>query len=234
MPPEHRLSDAALVQAAVFGKHPGHGDFLSAGLPDELEWRLSEWLGSSLGPVREQIGPAWPAVCQSRTALRFWLGAEIGHGMAWRGVMRMSCDKVGRNYPLLILSGAAPDSLPTLQVEQDFYIAAEEALADLFEQAVLLPSETQPLLAARLNGFEGAERGLGGHEHMFWAMRASGSAPDLLADLALTDLICGATSRSYWWFSHAEAGGTGVLSCQGLPDPQALSWLITGGAGPES
>ncbi len=234
MSAEHRLTEAGGLTAAIFGKHPGHGDFLSFGLPDGFCRQLSDWLGSSLGPVRDQLGPAWEAVCHSRTALRFWIGAGIGQGKAWRGVMRMSADKVGRHYPLLALASAAPDSLPVLLTDQTFYDLAQEALGDLLDQPNLAPPENAAALSQRLADTPGSDSGAVGHDHMFWATRATGAAGDLLAELALTDLICGAAARSYWWFSHENAGGAGVLACQGLPDPQALGWLISGGSGAET
>lgn len=230
MPTEHRLIEAA-VPAAIFGKHPGHGDFVSAGLPDGLGRRLSDWLGATLGEVRDLIGPAWDEMCQSPTALRFWLGAHLGAGSgAWRGVMRMSGDKVGRSYPLLILQPASPDSLPAVQPGQDFYLAAEQALGDLLDQAVLTLPDASAVVAARLSDCPGADRGEAAHEHMFWATRATPRAEELCADIALTDLICGATARSYWWFANGHSGQSGILGCQDLPDARAMTWLITGGA----
>lgn len=232
MPSEHRLTGDCPRSVAVFGKHPGHGDFLSLGFPEGPARRISDWLGEGLGAVRDLLGPLWDGLAQQPMGLRFWLGAQIGEGTAWRGVMRMSGDKVGRSYPLLIAQPCTADSLPLLQTGQAFYAAAEDSLRSLLDQAILSQPETTAGLALRLGGFDGADTGTGGYDHMFWAMKPNeGEAEALLAEVAATDLICGATARSYWWFSHPANGQSGILACQGLPDPQAMSWLLSGGGG---
>lgn len=232
MSPEHRLTEGAPQPVAVFGKHPGHGDFLSLGFPEAPARRISDWLGESLGEVRELLGPIWDGLVHYQTGLRFWLGAQIGEGVAWRGVMRMSADKVGRHYPLMIAQPCSAESMPLLMPAQDFYQTAEASLTSLLEQAVLSQPETTAGLSLRLGGFEGAAQGAGGHDDMFWAMKPQdGDAAELLGEVAATDLICGATARSYWWFTHPVNGQSGVLACQGLPDPQAMSWLLSGGGG---
>lgn len=229
MPAEHRLDPAEIAPVAVFGKHPGHGDFLSFGLPDTPARLLSDWLGTTLGEVRDLLGPMWEQVCNHRTGLRFWLGGAFGEGQVWRGALRMSHDKVGRSYPLLVLQAALADSLPLIQTDQDFYAAAEVALADLLNQAVLSQPETTADLAVRLAPFAGADPGKDIHDAMFWAMKLQGETEQLLSEVALTDLICGARARSYWWFANQVSGQSGILACQGFPDPQAMSWLISGG-----
>ncbi|AGT11471.1 type VI secretion system-associated protein TagF [Paracoccus aminophilus] len=238
MSPEHRLMEQppafvppGPVPVALFGKHPGHGDFVSAGMPDGLARLLSDWLGSTLGEVRDLLGPDWEGVTRSPGGLRFWLGAAFGEGQAWRGTMRMSGDKVGRHYPLVLLQPSAPDGLPLIFPSQEFYLAAEEALGDLIDQAVLALPETAAALTARLGQCPGAEQGTLRHEHMFWAMKQSSDVAELCREVGMTDLVCGATARSYWWFANPRAGQSGILGCQGLPDAQALAWLIAGSSG---
>lgn len=225
MPAEHRLT--ASGAAALFGKHPGHGDFIAAGLPDDTGRILSEWLGTTLGEVRELMGEGWAAVQDSPLALRFWLGGGVAGGGPWRGAMRMSADKVGRRYPLLVMQRAGPDSLPTVQTAQAFYQAAESALAAMLAEPALVPQQAAQgladLFAGHAPGTEAAS------DPMFWAIKQTGDAAQLCAEVALTDLIAAASGRSYWWFSNEFAGASGILGCNGLPGAQALAWLLGGG-----
>lgn len=223
MSPEHRVTDGP----ALFGKHPGHGDFVSAGMPEGLGLRLSDWLGATLGEVREQLGPGWQHVLDNPVGLRFWLGSAIGEGVAWRGVMRMSGDKVGRRYPLIAMQPTAPESLPVVQVQQDFFLDAEAALSDLLAAPTLVMAEVETALTTRLGHH--APEGAGLAEHMFWAIKPGLAIEELCTEVALSDLISAASTRSYWWFVHETAGQSGILACNGLPGAQALAWLISGG-----
>lgn len=221
MPSEHRLTGPT----AYFGKHPGHGDFIGAGLPDMVERGLSDWLGATLGEVRDILGESWDQIQHSPVALRFWLGAALGQGQAWRGVLRMSGDKVGRRYPLLILQATGADTLPVVQVQQDFYQDAETALAGLLDQALLVPGEVQAMLGQQLDHHAAMPPGIS--DPMFWAIKQSPDIEQLCAEVALTDLISAASGRSYWWFARPNLSG--ILGGNGLPDAQALAWLVGGG-----
>lgn len=226
MPSEHRLTGHRLTGAtAFFGKHPGHGDFIGAGLPDMVERSLSDWLGATLGEVRDSLGESWDQIQHSPVALRFWMGAALGQGQAWRGVLRMSGDKVGRRYPLLILQATGPETLPVVQVQQGFYQDAETSLSGMLEQAVLTSADMLDVLDQQLG--QHVQAGAGLSDHMFWAIKQSADIEQLSNEVALTDLISAATGRSYWWFAKPTLSG--ILGCNGLPDAQALAWLVGGG-----
>lgn len=230
MSAEHRLSVPGAV--ALFGKHPGHGDFLAAGVPADLGRILSDWLGVTLGEVRELMGQRWAMVQDSPVALRFWLGGGVAGGDPWRGAMRMSGDRVGRRYPLLAMQQAGPDSLPTVQTGQDFYLSAETVLAAMLEQDALDLSLAAQGLADVFAAYDPGQDAAS--DRMFWAMKQSADAGQLCVEVALTDLVAAASGRSYWWFSNATADLSGILGCDGLPGAQALAWLLGGGAGHET
>lgn len=225
MPAEHQL--IAPSDAALFGKHPGHGDFISAGMPDDFERVLSEWLGATLGEVRDALGNQWEAVQSGSVALRFWIGGALADGRPWRGALRLSGDKVGRRYPLMAMQATTPDTLPTVAVDQAFYQTAESALSAMLGEASLNPAEAlrgvAELFARHPNGTEATS------DHMFWAAKQAANVEQLCAEVALTDLVAAASGRSYWWFENRFADQSGILACYGLPGAQALGWLIGGG-----
>lgn len=223
MPAEHRLTE----RPALYGKHPGHGDFISAGLPEGLGRSLSDWLGGILGEVRDLLGEGWDRVQASPVALRFWLGASICGGTPWRGAMRMSGDRVGRHYPLVVLQPTAPDSLPVVDTRQDFYEDAGFALDGLLAQPALVPADAISDLSSRLSPHTPGPAGPS--DDMFWAIRNGTDIGQLCSEVALTDLVSAASTRSYWWFVNAHAGQSGILGGNGLPGAEALAWLLGGG-----
>ena len=81
-------AERRLIATAVFGKHPGFGDFLAAGeLPAESASRVMDWLAQALGAWRDGMGADWQATFDRAPALRFWIGAGLTGGAALRGVM---------------------------------------------------------------------------------------------------------------------------------------------------
>lgn len=225
MPAEHRLSP--LASAALFGKHPGHGDFIAVNMPDDFGRVLSDWLGATLGEVREMMGENWESVLHSHVGLRFWIGSAVAGGLAWRGAMRMSGDRVGRRYPLIVMQPTAPDSLPVVATAQDFYISAEAMLSDLLTRPALPVTEIGEELTLRLAEFAPETDAVA--EHMFWAVKPNADIETLATEVALTDLISAATGRSYWWFANELAQQSGILAGRDLPGAQAMAWLLQGG-----
>ena len=231
MSAEHRLNGTG--GAALFGKHPGHGDFLSCGLPDGLGRLLSDWLGATLGEVSALLDGQWDRLQTGTVALRFWIGGAITGEGPWRGVMRMSGDRVGRRYPLLILQGTQPASLPLVEPDQGFYLVAEAVLAGLLAQPALEMAGVGQLLSARLSSYR--PDAAMPSEHMFWAVRPGTGIEQLCAELALADLLAGAGSRSYWWYVSEAVPQSAFLAQNGLPVARALAWLIgAGGAKPDA
>ena len=60
----------------------------------------------------------------------------------------------------------------------------------------------------------------------FWAARDDGDQAQLWADVAFADHLRAAHGRSYWWVVSEP---TALYATEGLPPPEALAWLMTGG-----
>lgn len=216
MSAEHRLEGAA----GLYGKHPGFGDFISAGLGEH--WRgLADWAEANLGAWREGAGPDWQARFDAAPALCFWIGPALAGEMALRGAMMPSRDRTGRRFPLVVAqAGGLP---PVLDMAQDFHLAALHALMRLLSADSFEPRDAVQDL--QLPAPEGASPGW----PTFWAGNPELAPRDLFAQLAATDHAHATAYRSYWWFSGADGRFSGVLACQGWPGPVELGWLISGG-----
>lgn len=207
-----------MAAPGIYGKHPGFGDFISAGLPGLAESHLVPWLTDCLAETRDGLGESWAPVWDAALPVRFWIGGAIWGGPHLRGVARPSRDKIGRRFPLIAVAetAAAP---PMLRPDQGFYQGAEaELAADL-----PAPADLHGWLAALAE-----EDSADAAAATFWAANPALGVGDLLAQLEPTDRLRAAAARSYWW---TEAGGdraSAVLACDGLPRAGELAWLLAG------
>ena len=92
-----------MAATGIYGKHPGFGDFISAGLPALAESHMVPWWTALLSDTRDWLGDAWEPVWDNAQPIRFWIGGAVWGGPHLRGVARASRDKVGRRFPLLSL-----------------------------------------------------------------------------------------------------------------------------------
>lgn len=219
---------------ALYGKHPGRGDFLTRGVDPRLQAPLEAWLDRVLAELRETLGPEWEAVWDSGTSLGFWVGEAIW-ALPVAGVMRPSRDKVGRRFPLMILSQGATPAPPTMGDD-----GWHGQVAQRLEECLAAPDIDDPLDGLQV---ENPDEPVDGPH--FWAMRPGADASGLWSDLAANDHRRAAARRSYWWISgdvladtpseQAETAGpvlpprwSQVWAGEGLPSGAVLAWFFRG------
>ncbi|WP_197273759.1 type VI secretion system-associated protein TagF [Porphyrobacter sp. AAP60] len=110
------IDAAGLDHPAIFGKLPGHGDFISRGLSGDLRSVIDHWLSD------------WLAAARADRAETFESDYEVAAPWLFEGanvtaVLLPSMDAVGRRFPLLVLT--APD-----RMTQSVYDAMVEALLE--------------------------------------------------------------------------------------------------------
>lgn len=114
----------ALASPALFGKLPGHGDFVSRGIAGVMSERIDRWLSNWLklgrAQLLEEFDQRYLEACP-------WLWAN-GSTSA---VLMPSVDAVGRQYPVLVFCAAGTG----LQAIYDLMV---EALAEGWTSAALL------------------------------------------------------------------------------------------------
>lgn len=87
------------MTAWLFGKLPGHGDFVARGLLDAKRDALDRFLSDSLAEARATLANCFDATFDEAPAWRFAWTAPGG----WTaGAMAPSVDGVGRRYPILV------------------------------------------------------------------------------------------------------------------------------------
>ena len=110
------LTRTVLEHPALFGKLPGHGDFISRGVPGDWRAAIDLWLSDWLAAARAALGDDFIAVYEAAAPWLF----ESAQATA---VLMPSIDAVGRHFPLLVLT--APGC-----ATQQVYDAMVDALSD--------------------------------------------------------------------------------------------------------
>lgn len=137
------LPDGAVSGAAIFGKLPAHGDFITRGFAPDTRDSLDDWLAASLADARGALGERFDAAFDAAPPWRF----AHAEGDGWiAGAIAPSVDGVGRRYPIL-----AQRSVAGIGEAADAAAHCEAAIYDAFDQgwdADLLHSAVQQPPAA--------------------------------------------------------------------------------------
>lgn len=113
-----------------FGKLPTHGDFVSWGLTVKLQRALDDWLQIALLTAQDGLGESWLRTFKAMPPWRFFIeeGLWSNHGVA--GVIVPSSDRVGREFPLVLLSQIQQQGEHPFQFyKDDAWFTALEAIA---------------------------------------------------------------------------------------------------------
>ncbi len=114
----------------IYGKLPLHGDFVYRNLPPQLIEVWDEWLQSFVAGSREQLGESWLDIYLTSPIWRFSFSQGVLDDQSWLGVMLPSVDRVGRYFPISVLS-RLPEGVNLFeysQLQEDWYEAVEELL----------------------------------------------------------------------------------------------------------
>ena len=92
-----RLKSTEEWSWAACGKHPAAKDFFSIGQVQPLVKALSEWVEKGYDILSSKNDPL-----TTSCAWRFWAKGPKRHALVC-GIVKDSCDLIGRSYPLLIM-----------------------------------------------------------------------------------------------------------------------------------
>lgn len=114
-----------------FGKLPTHGDFVGWGLPIELQRLIQDWLQQGLQLARDTLGETWPSAFKMTPPWRFIIEEGLWMSPALAGVLLPSVDRVGRAFPLIIVSQVHSVADHPFQFYKDeSWFTAVEAIAE--------------------------------------------------------------------------------------------------------
>ena len=98
----------------LYGKMPGHGDFVERALPRDFVQPWDGWMQHALAHAKEVLGGRWLEVYLSSPVWRFAISGGVLGSNGWIGLMLPSVDRVGRHFPLLLTTTVPPKNI-TLQ-----------------------------------------------------------------------------------------------------------------------
>lgn len=218
------MTDAA-AKLGVMGKHPAFGDFVQAGVLQNVDLGLTAWIDQTLSALRADMQDGWADFWAQAQMLRFWIGRDVlDDGVI--GVFRPWHDKVGRQYPLIVMAQGPQIPFPGDQgaIDQTPWEQIEAHLANLAPQGGGGASLLQGLdLALPAQG--DGERSQGA---TLWAHHPSGNLEALLRSAGRADPARAALGRSYWWTPGDYTRTAIWLGCNGLPSAASLGWLLAG------
>ena len=218
------------MPVGFYGKLPSHGDFVSRSVSSGFIDRWDSWLQAGVAQSHADLGEGWLDLFLTSPVWRFVLGSGVIEGGAYAGIWLPSVDRVGRYFPLTIVSELPPGTHPQILsvaaagwfdwVEMVARRALEDDILDLDSLYEELRASVQMLGEERLSvqpvavadtGFPGkaalwrfsidSEADMG----RFYARLASGLIGNTLAPLAL------------WWSAGSDRVAPSVLMTRGLP-----------------
>lgn len=193
------MSTSPSIDACWFGKLPSIGDFVGRRMPHALATDWDYWLRSGLDQLRSEAPESWTQRF-IHSPIWFFLTPARVTGVPACGVIAPSVDRVGRFYPLTVMSlaGAQQQAMAEPATLSRFLAGAHAAVVDA-RRLPLSPDELDARLAALPSPFE---------------HRAAPAMPPLIADI-LADL-------------EAASEATGAASPVAMPSADLRSVLAKG------
>jgi type VI secretion system protein ImpM len=231
------------VSVGFFGKLPCNGDFVQRRVPQSFLDVWDPWLQECIHASRTDLQEQWLPTYLTSPSWRFVLPEAVCGSGAYAGVVAPSVDRVGRYFPLTIVtqvdSGANPlefatrrtlwfDALDSLiiqaleetQIDLEWFDGQVSELAGLLEDEETAAAGLQSLLDA--SAFP--------QQHASWRMPLNGAQglQSAINVFAYRELSAQLRPVSVWWTEGSEAVGASWLSLRSLPQPGLFAAMLDG------
>ncbi len=218
----------------LYGKLPAYGDFIFRDLASAFVNRWDDWLQLYVSASREQIGDGWLDVYLTSPIWRFVMSVGVIDENMWCGLIMPSVDRVGRYFPISIVSRLPPSASPVswLFTQQGWYRQVEDICL-----AALDGSIDADELVARAGevGFEMQEMyqptshlGSDGPVVVGLATEDELSLIDSLPCLLNASLSSSMPSFSLWQTQGSELVSPLVFACPNLPPAGGIASMLDG------
>ncbi|WP_078085368.1 type VI secretion system-associated protein TagF [Microbulbifer mangrovi] len=207
-----------MSHSGLFGKLPGHGDFIQRELPASFVTPWDEWLQRAVHGSRELVGDRWLEYYLTSPIWRFAMSPGVLNQQGWIGILVPSVDSVGRYFPVTL---AAPlengANLFSVQIDAGEWYEQASALAiDALQNALSADQVLDrfpPLVDLPGNAL--AADNDGDLLSLSGASRISQHYPSMLEFLVKEKH----NSFSLWWCEGSQHLAPTSLLSPGLPDP---------------
>lgn len=227
------------ASVGFYGKFPVRGDFVTRHLTMDFIKPWDDWLQSAIAASREQMGEAWLETYLTSPLWRFVLSSGLCGVDRWAGVMMPSVDRVGRYFPLTIVStidGRCGLSYLMSSAGNWFHQIEELALTALendfdlgrFESALAKLPSPQPLETGDGASPNTSHRDSDGKPAFQVGMKQADDLSQAFAGLSEKLLEQYVPSFSLWNTIGSEQVEGSLIACQGLPPVDAFSSFLDG------
>jgi type VI secretion system ImpM family protein len=231
------------VDVGLYGKLPSHGDFLRRRASDAFVDAWDAWLRECLAESRTTLGEGWLDIYLTSPAWRFVCASGACGAAPVIGLMVPSVDRVGRFFPLTLVSVLPGDVSPIAAATGStaFFDAAEQLLIDTlaseeidfpqFDEAVLqLAGTLESLTVPPEVVLEPAAAAIIGDGGAAWQIPLGAAAQ--LAPV-FEQLLAQRLSSMYsplviFWTEGSSIVEPSCLITKGLPVPATFGALLDG------
>jgi type VI secretion system protein ImpM len=248
----------ALTEVGFYGKLPCRGDFLQRRVPQDFVDVWDAWLQECLHESRQKLQDAWLETYLTGPVWRFAFAPGVCGDGAYAGILVPSVDRVGRYFPLTVISKLqADDCLLEIACGSAEWFASAEALVldAIAAEALDFDSfdEQIALLREQINADGASESSRigelltgsdfpGGSERWHLPLAALDSLQAAVNALACRELTRALQPLGLWWTQGSNAISPSWVCTRGLPAAQAFvamlagdwagaNWSIVGGGG---
>ncbi len=219
--------------AGFYGKLPAKGDFLSRNLPRDFVDAWDVWLQAGMNDSRQVLGDGWLQTYLTSPLWRFVLPAGCCGAAAYAGVLMPSMDKVGRYFPIAVVTALQESTSPLMVVAtcnswfesiEDKLLAAlddPDLSIDQFDeslQSVVLnePTLPQPFIA---NGLETGLR---------LPLSDSVDVASTFLEMSASTVSAAIEPCSFWWGQGSELVAPCLVCAPALPETGRFTAFLDG------
>lgn len=236
---KQNLTEAMNLELGFYGKLPSVGDFVSRRLPQSFISSWDAWLQSSLAASREVLGEQWLQCYLTSPIWRFALSSGLSGKDSWIGIVMPSVDRVGRYFPLTIVSKVTAN-VPLIQLfsgASDWFEELESVALSALENDLAVEA-----FDAMVKDISSFEINVGNNSLLYPKKNQPQEDPTFYLEFESSEIksdqvFSGLTSlllntylpdHSLWSSIGSEDIPPGFLVVNGLPPVTAYAGMITG------
>lgn len=227
-----------------FGKLPCNGDFLQRRVPQTFLDVWDPWLQESIHESRQALQESWLSTYLTSPLWRFVLSSAICGSGAYAGVLAPSVDRVGRYFPLTLVTQLDIDTSPLEFAAQrtPWFEALESLVVTALEAesidlegfdaqvAALVPQLDEERQKASHRLFRLFEQSRFPEQGSAWRvpLRTAAELQTALNAFAYRQLAAQLRPVSIWWTEGSVASGPSWLCLRSLPAPGHFAAMLSG------
>jgi type VI secretion system protein ImpM len=202
------------------------------------------WLQECIHESRQALQDSWLGTYLTGPVWRFAFASGVCSGGAYAGILVPSVDRVGRYFPLTVVTQLAPDDCPLAIActSTEWFESAETLVLDAIQAEALdfdTFDERVALLRDRLDMESAGEASRlaqvlrdsdfpGREKRWQISLGTVGSLQSAVSAFAYREMSRALDPLAIWWTQGSGALEPSWLSTRGLPDARAFVAMLTG------